>query len=485
MSRHHLSLLREHLSSELKYFEPFKKIHETLSSPESGADSVPSVNTSLYKNLTLSFEYLGNVYTLKLKNYIDVVKKGDRIKILTEHSESVTLIRVDLIDNFYSGIVENNSGSFAIGYYINGEFEGFVFLKDELLIIEKIILGTVNKINYLSGRTSVQHTEPKSSNMTITYSYDDLDLEYGGNETDYLLPKPEIYVCEVKPDSDHLKAPDISPKVKRSDSDQFSSKIHKICNLHIVLDPTFVIEFVGKDIDQAMKDIILLVAGMNHLYSSTDFDNDGQPDNIGFTIDSVTVYTSSNNPTFKDVSNFKLKYPNKSLDNAYLTTFSEGSFGYKHCLSLSFTFRDFSGINGLAYIGDNAALSGIFMWYNQTVSPAVMESYFKKLGKPVPIFHHYNTGLVNFKRTFKNKRQLRGLLLNTLAHEVGHTFGAIHDDDTKCSGTGQLMEMFAPPFVSHRLLTFSNCSKEKILPILKARIGRFQETNNPYFNVIA
>lgn len=82
-----------------------------------------------------------------------------------------------------------------------------------------------------------------------------------------------------------------------------------------------------------------------------DFDGDGSPDNIGFIIKKIKVWTDPTVEGYKYDGNFAVDY--------FLDLHSDDNYN-DYCLSYLFTYRDFSdGVLGLAWVGDATSAGGI------------------------------------------------------------------------------------------------------------------------------
>jgi len=129
-----------------------------------------------------------------------------------------------------------------------------------------------------------------------------------------------------------------------------------------------------------------------------------------------------------------------------LDWFTEQQAATQACLKYLLTYREFQeGTTGLGWKGSICARK----LRTRSIAPR-------------------NTGVV----TLLNNNQTRTILqaARTLAHEVGHNFGANHDEDTPCieGGGGRLMAAMEEE--GERADTFSNCASQCIRENIRAAV---------------
>ncbi|XP_020621435.1 disintegrin and metalloproteinase domain-containing protein 10-like [Orbicella faveolata] len=196
------------------------------------------------------------------------------------------------------------------------------------------------------------------------------------------------------------------------------------------------------------------VAMTDKAFRATDFNQDGGPgDDIGFVIAAVTV--------FKDAeSEGSLESPQNIGSLDYLIKWSELDHS-AYCLSLLFTYRDFSGgVLGIAWVAqpEPRVLGGI-------CSPRV---FLQERGQLMS----FNTALATFLNF--GRRVPRKVSTITVMHEFGHNFGSGHDPDTcKCSpgGSDGNFVMYSRASDGHEPnnFLFSPCSKQEISPVISSK----------------
>lgn len=102
---------------------------------------------------------------------------------------------------------------------------------------------------------------------------------------------------------------------------------------------------------------------LNYLscFTFSDFDGTGGPDNIGFIIKKIKVWTDPTVAGYKYDGNFAVDY--------FLDLHSDDNYN-DYCLSYLFTYRDFSdGVLGLAWLGDVGSAGGVCEIYRVRISP--------------------------------------------------------------------------------------------------------------------
>ena len=223
----------------------------------------------------------------------------------------------------------------------------------------------------------------------------------------------------------------------------------KTCSLYLESDQLFH-KFVGNgDVLDTINRMLTLINRLDSLFRSTDFDGDGWADNIGFLVKRVAISNATDDGP-------QLTTKADMTAREYLEKFSNNDFS-EYCLAIAFTFKDFSGKAGSAY----TAFSDGF------ISGGICQEAVEIDSQNIT----YNTVLITY--LLKGKRRTDMDMLLTLAHEVGHSFGAFHDEEAWCTGSEEhgkfIMSHTTNSGYKANNLKFSNCSLITMLPVITLR----------------
>ncbi|CAH1988753.1 unnamed protein product [Acanthoscelides obtectus] len=225
-------------------------------------------------------------------------------------------------------------------------------------------------------------------------------------------------------------------------------KTGKVCTLFVLMDKSFLNILHDDDIKSAVTNILQNIDQVDSIFRSTDFNNDGVPDNIGFKVKHLAVLVSEDSPVnlIPPYTNIPMAGPD------YLIRFTNYEILRDVCLGVAFTAQSFQNNTlGVSY----TALKPVF--------------YHNVFKLPVggicdrPTFTdadaHLNV-LVISSRLPNGKTVHPRLSTLSLAHELGHSFGAPHDTQ-ECKG--YLMGSHTPEKEERKNYIFSECSKPHIV----------------------
>ncbi|XP_013379515.1 disintegrin and metalloproteinase domain-containing protein 10 [Lingula anatina] len=339
---------------------------------------------------------------------------------------------------FYHGFVEGDATSWAYGRLHDGMFDGSFIYKGEQVYIEKASKYILN----VSKEHSKDYIVYKASDI----SYDNSHVRLHGVH----VPRTRFSFSTYT-------------KIQKS---KRSTGTENTCSLHLVADHTF-FQNIGKgDATTTINEMVYHVTEVDKLFRGSDFNGDGEADNIGIAIGEITIYGD------KDAVAYKLADTSTDVFT-YLYSFSEYNFD-NFCGGVVFTHRDFAdGVLGLAWIADSSKYG--------SAGGICQQSMF--MG-PDNKMYNFNTAMVSFLNF--GQVSPRKVSVLTLAHELGHNFGSEHDNtqDSLCSpgdpGFGNyLMYPTANDGQKPNHWLFSQCSKDYINPVLQNKASCFIANPGP------
>lgn len=186
---------------------------------------------------------------------------------------------------------------------------------------------------------------------------------------------------------------------------------------------------------------------VNNIFESTDFDEDSDPDDIGFIIKNIIILNTV------EMHNVYFKHETvHAVDGSkYLQMFAkyENTYYTEACFELLLTAQPFSNnILSISYVHPHTHL-----WLKDKPTAGICrKSPFNKL----VITNYIDYG------------DYVPVLMTDLAliHEMGHMFGGVHDDG-ECYGSVMTAKLVTYKEAHKFYYTFSNCSKYNMMKYLK------------------
>ncbi|KAL3288910.1 hypothetical protein HHI36_003355 [Cryptolaemus montrouzieri] len=228
----------------------------------------------------------------------------------------------------------------------------------------------------------------------------------------------------------HHKVQHINSAASKIMYKEFIKERH-ICPLLVLLDNCFLTVVHKNDITAAVSQVLLSVNEVNSVFRSTDFDEDGNPDNIGFIVKYLVIIESEDSPTI---------ICHLILQNLEV------------CLGVLFTAQSFQeSVLGVSYSAvseadaSNEIIGGIcqrpFTSYMLSLN-AVAVSYISMQGVHLP----------------------QSTLDTCLTHELGHAFGCRHDRKSDPGYNEEyLMSSHTLSGTSAKNFQFSSMSKKHLV----------------------
>ncbi|CAK6955449.1 disintegrin and metalloproteinase domain-containing protein 10 isoform X1 [Scomber scombrus] len=363
--------------------------------------------------LHLDFTAFHRSFRLRLRRNAEAFSRN--FKLISENGST----SADL-SHIYSGTLDGEHGSSCHGSVLQGQFEGTIHTENGAYHIEPV---------HRYNSTSTDH-------HSIIYHEDDMVLPSRAGPDGFCGAEHlNLLAQNLRPNEEAATS-----RSRRTVDESKTS-----CLLHLHADHLYYKRF--KSVEAVVAQVASYVRAVNDIYDKVDFEGVKL---INFRVKSLHVTTEEDK---KDPLRPLYIGPEKLL-----SLYSEKNWG-NYCLSYLLTNRDYSGVLGLAWDGKNGDWGGICSRHITL-----------RDGRTSTL----NTGLV----TIQNYGQFlppRHVQL-TFAHELGHSLGSPHDEDSNCgnlgsnSGKGRyLMFPHATDEVRENNDKLSPCSKKHISKILRLK----------------
>eukprot|EP00058_Branchiostoma_floridae_P022186 XP_002607676.1 hypothetical protein BRAFLDRAFT_82878 [Branchiostoma floridae] len=234
------------------------------------------------------------------------------------------------------------------------------------------------------------------------------------------------------------------------------------CTVHVVADHRFYRVIAGSDAVKAIAEMVLHMEEADRIFRQTDFDEDGNGDNVGFSITAISLYTDEESMGYNLGGHYR-----KAED--YLGDFSRNDFN-DFCLAIAFTYQDFSGVLGLAWLGSSLRRVPGGICQRRVL---VMSDWKER---------SFNTAMVTFDR--HGSQMSRAVTIISVVHEFGHGFGSPHDPEECRPGGAQGNYVMYPYATDGRKPNnddFSVCSKQSMRPVMAIKGTRCFEVHEGPF----
>ncbi|XP_050790471.1 disintegrin and metalloproteinase domain-containing protein 10-like [Gopherus flavomarginatus] len=334
----------------------------------------------------------------------------------------------------YSGVLQDEPGSFCHGAIINGLFEGFIRTKNGTYYMEA------------PGAFTSSATSP---GQTLIHHESDIDYSILEDPSSASLMRGTHQILRNFQQELKLKGETLERQRRSLDYSRTS------CLLYLQADYLFYQRF--GTIEAVIAQIASYIKAVNAIYEGANFDGIRH---IDFKVKTLNII-QENDPSDSMESPF--------IGPEMLLMLHSKSNWNSYCLSYLLTDRDYSGILGIAFNGQAGDLGGICSKHRQFRDGEAS----------------LNTGLITLQ---KYGQYLPPRILHlTLAHELGHSLGAPHDESEECARFSfdtthgnYLMFNYATDGWQYNNDKFSPCSIEYIGNILRAKKDRcFVETDRP------
>ncbi|CAK9290040.1 unnamed protein product [Gordionus sp. m RMFG-2023] len=393
-------------------------------------------------------------FTLVSITLADVVEANTPVDIVSASYQSPnSYVERYVKHDYYVASVKGQDTSFAFGRIdltnMATFFEGIIFVNGKLNFVEQIQAWRSATAG-LAGKSALADKwgmgKWVDERKYIYYTEDDIEPLSNINDT-VELPYAHGKRGLVKLWRQKMDIPAEAPKKPESLYQSYYND-KKVCSINVLLDSLAMEKVFKYNIKQAIHEVIILFGSLDFLYRILDFSGAGEPNHFGFQIAKITVIMKSNNYASQN------SFP---LADKYMELLSTTGLGDDRCLCVSFTCQNLGGVTGQAFLG--SAVAGIFM-DGKTASPRKA---------------NWNIAYVNYMLNPAVQIRTRGSVLITLAHEVGHAFGAIHEEGTRCDTRTHLLMAgyLVDKIEGFHNFQFSQCNIILMKRIIDTRIAKF------------
>ncbi|XP_035671582.1 disintegrin and metalloproteinase domain-containing protein 10-like isoform X1 [Branchiostoma floridae] len=417
----------------------------------------------------LDFFAFDRHFKLRLLPGANVLEHGVIANIYSSSGVSSKTVNKDIL---FKGNIEDETESVVHGHIHRGMFSGVVKVTNRTFQVEPAE-------RYQSSRDS-----PSSRDFhSVMYDHDDVingsryDVNVSMNfafvdhvtrlHTEVITLQPEVFDPQLSHFEDDRDRNFTGPRRKvsvwtKSRSGRSLEPQMTTCTVHVVADHRFYRVIAGSDAVKAIAEMVLHMEEADRIFRQTDFDEDGNGDNVGFSITAISLYTDEESMGYNLGGHYR-----KAED--YLGDFSRNDFN-DFCLAIAFTYQDFSGVLGLAWLGSSLRRVPGGICQRRVL---VMSDWKER---------SFNTAMVTFDR--HGSQMSRAVTIISVVHEFGHGFGSPHDPEECRPGGAQGNYVMYPYATDGRKPNnddFSVCSKQSMRPVMAIKgIRCFEVHEGPF-----
>ncbi|XP_025052354.1 disintegrin and metalloproteinase domain-containing protein 10-like [Alligator sinensis] len=412
-----------------EHLRPFVKYHERVFYDTEALEQLHQRSKRAAEEhetlIQLEFQAYRRTFKLRLSRDTSAFTKDFEIQVKD------TLKPGD-VSFIYSGDLHDEPGSFCHGSIHNGLFEGFI--------------RTKNGTYYVESAGACTSTSPGHS---LIHHERDIDYSLLEDPDSAALTERAHQILQHFQQELKLKGETLEREKRSLDYSRTS------CLLHLQVDYLFYQRFGTTE--AVVSQVASYIKAVNAIYEGADFDG---IKHVDFKVKTLSIIQEDD--------------PSGSRDSPYigpemLLLLHSKSNWNTYCLSYLLTDRDYSGVLGIAFNGQTGDLGGICSKHKKFQDQEAS----------------LNTGLI----TLQNYGQYLPprIIHIVLAHELGHSLGAHHDESKECARFNidttygnYLMFGHATDGWQHNNDRFSTCSIEYIGKLLRAKKDTcFVETDRP------